>query len=147
MAPVNIRPNPYEFPYSPRALINVGQPSPKVLGMPTTLPKRIPGRNHRTRAVVAPEFGLRGATLFVALAFSVLTGMLPAQLVLPAMSVIVVLSGLLMGAWALLISRYRGLSNHQMIDIAGVLVLFGFATAIACDKTEALRLLAALPGL
>jgi hypothetical protein len=34
-----------------------------------------------------------------------------------------------------------------MLDIAGVLVLFGFAAAIVCDKTEALRVLAALPGM
>jgi hypothetical protein len=83
----------------------------------------------------------------VVLAFSVMTAALPAQLVLPAMSVIVVLSGLLVGAWAHLISRHRGLANDQMLDIAGVLVLFGFAAAIVCDKTEALRVLAALPGM
>ena len=120
------------------------QPNPKVLGMPTTLPKRIPGRNRRTSAEVASESGLLGATLFLALTFSVLTGVLPAELVLPALSVIVVVCGLLMGAWARLISWNSGLPNDQMMDIAGVLVLIGFATAIVCDKTEALRLLAAL---
>jgi len=85
--------------------------------------------------------------VFVALAFSVLTGVLPALLVLPAMSVIVVLSGLSLGVWALSMGRLRGLPNEPVLDIAGILVLFGFATAIICDKTEALRLLAALPGI
>lgn len=115
--------------------------------MPTTLPNKIPGGYRRPSASVAFELGLIGATLFVALAFSMVTGVLPAQLVLPAMSVIVVLSGLLVGVGALLIRRYRGLPDDRMLDIAGVLVLFGFATAIVCDKSEALRLLAALPGI
>lgn len=114
--------------------------------MPTTLPKKNPGGYRRQSAGVATESGLLVATLFVALAFSVTTSALPAQLVLPAMSVIVVLSGLLVGACTLVISRHRERSNDRMLDIAGVLVLFGFAAAIVCDKTEALRLLVALPG-
>lgn len=113
--------------------------------MPTTLPKKYSGVYRRQPASVASESGFLGANLFVALAFSVMTCTLPAQLVLPAMSFIVVLSGLLVGAWALLISRHRGQPNDRMLDLAGVLVLFGFAAAIVCDKTEALRLLAALP--
>ena len=120
----------------------------QVNGMPTTLPKKTnTGGYRRPSSSVASERGLLGATLFVALAFSVVTGVLPAQLVLPAMSVIVVLSGLLVGVWALLTRRYGGLQDDRMLDIAGILVLFGFATAIVCDKSEALRLLAALPGI
>jgi len=120
----------------------------QVNSIPTTLPKKTnTGGYRRPSSSEASERGLLGATLSVALAFSVVTGVLPAQFVLPAMSVIVFLSGLLMGVGALLIRRYRGLPNDCMLDIAGVLVLFGFATAIICDKSEALRLLAALPGI
>jgi hypothetical protein len=125
---------------------HVEHPSSLVLVMPTSLPRKSPGGYRRQSAGGASEPGLLGATLFVALVFSVMTSALPAQLVLPAMSVIVVLSGLLVGAWTLLISLHR-LPNERMLDIAGVLVLFGFATAIVCDKAEALRLLAVLPGM
>ena len=58
------------------------------------------------------------------------------------------LSGLLLGALTLVEgSAAGGIKTIGMLDIAGVLVLFGFAAAIVCDKTEALSLLAALPAL
>ena len=127
---------------------NAGWPWFQVNGMPTTLPKKTnTGGYRRPSASVAFELGLIGATLFVALAFSMVTGVLPAQLVLPAISVVVMLSGLLVGVWALLIRRYRGLLDDRTLDTAGVLVMFGFAAAIICDKSEALRLLAALQGI
>ena len=124
-----------------------GKPSPQVLGMPTTLPRKNPGGYRRQSAGVAAERGLLGATLLVALVFSLVTGVLPAELVLPAVSIIVVVSGLLLGAGTLLIGRLRAPLNDGLLHIAGVLVLFGFAAAIVCDKTEALRLLGALPGM
>jgi hypothetical protein len=117
--------------------------------MPTTLPERNSPRYRRPSAGEASQRGLLGASLFVALAFSVVTGVLPAQLVLPAMSVIVVLSGLLVGVWALLVHPrmvHPRKPDNSLLDIAGVLVLFGFAAAILCDKSEAIRLLSALPG-
>ena len=124
--------------------------------MPTTLPNNNPANNNpggyrrksaRPSESIASERSLLGATLFVAMAFAVVSGAFPAPLVLPAMSALVVLSGLTLGGWALLIRRYRGLQDDRMLDVAGVLVLFGFAAAIVCDKSEALRLLGALPGI
>lgn len=114
--------------------------------MPTTLPREKLKRSCHQTADVVSERELLGASVFVALAFCVLTAMLPAEFVLPAVSITVIVSGLVLGAWTLLMSRWRRLPNTRMLDIAGVLVLFGFAAAIVCDKSEALRLLAAVPG-
>lgn len=86
-----------------------------------------------------------GATLFVALVFSGVTAVLSAELALSASSVIISLSGLLLGAGALLISRLRSLPTSRFVDIAGILMFFGFAAAIICDKTEILRLWTDLP--
>lgn len=119
----------------------------RMLVMPTTLPNNNRGGYRRQSAGVAIESGLLAASLLVAFAFCVTTSVLPADLVLPALSVIVVVSGLLLGAFTLLRGRSRGHQSVGMLDVAGVLVLFGFATAIICDKTEALSLLAALPAL
>jgi hypothetical protein len=115
--------------------------------MPTTLPRKNSGGHRRQSTGVAAERGLLGATLLVALVFSLVTGVLPAELVLPAVSIIVLVSGLLLGAGMLLIGRQRAPLNDGLLDIAGVLVFFGFAAAIVCDKTEALRLFGALPGM
>lgn len=115
--------------------------------MPTTLPKMSPGGYRSQSAGATTQSGLLAATLFVALALSFTTSVLPPQLVLPALSIIFVLFGLVLGVAALLIKRPQGNTNDRVLDIAGVLVLFGFSAAIVCDKTEALRLLSALPGL
>jgi hypothetical protein len=113
--------------------------------MPTTLPKRKSGEPRRHTP--ASERELLGATVFVAIALCVATALLPAQLVLPALSIIVIMSGVVLGAWALTMIRLNKLPNDRMLDIAGVLVLFGFAVAIICDKAELLRLLSGLPSL
>lgn len=115
--------------------------------MPTTLPNKKPGGYHRQSAGAAIESGLLVATLLVALAFCIATSLLPAQLVLPALSLIVLICGLMLGAAALVARSLRGHANERMLDIAGVLVLFGFAVAIICDKSEAVRLLSGLPAL
>lgn len=125
---------------------HVAHPSPQVLVMPTTLPRKSPGGYRRQSGGVGIESALLAATLFVALAFNVTTGVLPAQLVLPAVSVIVVFSGLLLGAAALLMRRQVGDSSDMMLDVSGALVFFGFAAAVVCDKTEAMRVLSVLPG-
>lgn len=114
--------------------------------MPTTLPKEKSRRACRQTAGAGSEREWLGASLFVALAFCVITALLPAKFVLPAVSIVVILSGLALGAWTLMIGGWRRLLNNRMLDTAGVLVLFGFAAAIVCDKSEALRLLGALPG-
>jgi hypothetical protein len=128
-------------------LHHVAHRQPQVLVMPTTLPNKTSSGYRRQSREAAAESGLLAATLFVALAFSVSSSVLPAQLVLPALSGIVVLSGLMLGVVALLMKRIHGPTNERMLDISGVLAMFGFAVAIVCDKTEAMRLLSDLPGL
>jgi hypothetical protein len=113
--------------------------------MPTTLPKRrLSGTPRRQSTSVASERGLLGTTVYVALVFCLATSFLPAEFVLPAMSAIVVVSGLVVGVWALLSGWLKGIDNEQMLDIAGILVLFGFVAAVLCDKPEALRLVTTL---
>ncbi len=113
--------------------------------MPTTLPTKKSRRLHRQSADAATERNLLGASVFVALAFCVLTALLPAQLVLPAVGVVVILAGLILGLSVLVLGRLSPSANTGMLDMAGVLALFGFAVAIVSDKSEALRLLSALP--
>ena len=109
--------------------------------MPTTLPKKNAGS---PSAGLASESHLLGATLFIALVLCVLTRTVAPSLVLPALGVVVVLSGAVLGAYALVAKRLGLRSNDALLDIAGVPSLFGFAAAIVCDKAEALQALTML---
>ncbi|MDX2203030.1 MAG: hypothetical protein NW223_09780 [Hyphomicrobiaceae bacterium] len=111
--------------------------------MPTTLPKKPPVASRHPRTRPDHENDWLGASLLVALVLSALTLVLPPGLVLPALSGVLIVSGLALGACAPVLERSPGGARERMRDMAGVLVLFGFATAIICDKTEALRLLSA----
>ena len=113
--------------------------------MPTTLPKRNRGA-YGNSAGEARESGLSATTLFVTSLLALLAAALPAPLVLPAFGVLIMLSGLLLGAWTLLRRWRHGPANERMLDLAGLLLLFGAAAAIVCDKDEMLQLLSAMPA-
>lgn len=110
--------------------------------MPTTLPQK---KSRQTQAASA-ERELLAASVFVALVFSVVTAALPAQSVLPVVGLVVISAGVILGGWTLALKRLQGGADQRLLDVSGVLVLFGFAAAMICDKSEALRLLGVLPG-
>lgn len=85
-----------------------------------------------------------GATLFITLVFCVVISVLPLALVLPALGLVVVLSGVMLGIYVQVTSRLGIRSAPGLEDIAGVLCLFGFAALIICDRTAALHDLAVL---
>lgn len=108
--------------------------------MPTSLPKKFRGGFRRQTEPVSSQRGLLEASVFVAVAFCALTMILPASFVLPALSLVIVLSGLVLGASALAMNHFQGLRHARLMEIAGVLVLFGFAAAIVCDNADAVHL-------
>jgi hypothetical protein len=81
------------------------------------------------------------ASLVAACALVVVTATVPAPLVLPALGLALVLCGAGVGIHALATRGAPGLSKQWLLDVAGILVLFGFAAAILSDKSEALQLL------
>lgn len=115
--------------------------------MPTSLPKKVQGDFHRHSQALPSQQGLLEATLFVAAVFSLLTAGLPAPFVLPALSLVIVVCGLLLGASALAMNRLCGFRHARIMEVAGVLVLFGFAAAIVCDEADALLFLTGRSGI
>ena len=114
--------------------------------MPTTLPKKKSGDFGLRSEGASSENGLLWASVFLALVFSISTAVLPAESVLPVVAIVVILSGMVVGASAKVVARSQGFACERLLDIAGVLVLFGFAAAMISDKSDALRLLAGIPG-
>lgn len=119
--------------------------------MPTTLPKndrsgqrlaRRGASNERTsleRTAIA-------ASLIGALMLAIVTGTVPTLLVMPAFGIALVLTGSAIGVHALMAGRALGRSRQPGIDVAGILVLFGFAAAMLSDKAEAMQLLCEIMG-
>jgi len=113
--------------------------------MPTTLPTKTSKHIRRPSVDAATERNVIGASVFIAVSLSACSALLPAELVLPVLGIVVLLSGLVLGLSALVLGRLSRSANTGMLDTAGVLVLFGFAIAIVADKSEVLRVLSALP--
>jgi Zn-dependent alcohol dehydrogenase len=117
--------------------------------MPTTLPERGRKPNPARRQYAADgasEPVLLGASLLVAFTFAVTSALAPAALVLPFASVAILVCAVLLGCVGLIMRR-KSQPQDQLVAVAGVLALFSFSVAIICDKSEALRLLLASPGL
>lgn len=108
--------------------------------MPTSLPERDPGATGSRKRESFTERTWLGWTLLVPLTLVVLTAKLPPELVLPALSIILVITGLALAALTLLL----GGEWAQTRDIAGAIVLAGFAASMLADVPEALRALADL---
>jgi hypothetical protein len=108
-------------------------------GVPTTLPKRRSGGYRHRWAPVGSEQRLLGASLFIIVALCVVMSVFPPPLVLPALGLVIVLSGVTVGIYAQVASRLQNRSVTGLRDIAGVLCLFGFAALIVCDRTELLQ--------
>jgi len=86
------------------------------------------------------------ASLIMASTLAAASGAVPAQLLLPAVGLFLVLTGATVGMYGIVAGHRRGSSNQVLLDVAGILVLFGFAAAIMSDKTEALMVLSELAG-
>lgn len=114
--------------------------------MPLTLPKKVLGGYGRDADAEHSHGGLLEASVFVVLVFAAVASTLPASLVLAAASLVIILCGLLLGASALAMSHFRGLRQSRLLEIAGVLVFFGFAAAIIADQADALHLLTGRKG-
>ncbi len=86
------------------------------------------------------------ASLVMASTLAAASVAVPAQLVLTAVGLLLVLTGAAVGMYGIVAGRRRGSSNQVPLDVAGILVLFGFAAAIMSDKSEAMMMLSELAG-
>jgi hypothetical protein len=117
-----------------------------VPAMPTTLPHRDPSTSRKRVSAANTETAMLWAMLFVALQLALVTGVVPAALVLPTLAVLLVLTGVFLGVYRLLAGRSHSTVSEALTDVAGALVLLGFAAAILSDKAEAVAALGALHG-
>lgn len=108
--------------------------------MPTSLPERDPGATSGRKRESLTERTWLGWTLVVPLTLAVLTARLPPELVLPALSIMLVVTGLSLNAMTALLGAHWA----QIRDIAGAIMLAGFAASMLADVPEALRALADL---
>ena len=88
-----------------------------------------------------------GLTLLLGAAAIVLSAYLPAPLLLPSMSLLMIGAGLTIAAVSWLAGLRMGRGNHVAWEIAGALVFCGFAAAMLTDKAEALSALAQIETL
>lgn len=108
--------------------------------MPTSLPQHDPGSDGARKLSRPSERGFQYWTLAVPAALAVLTGVVPAALVLPALSIVLVLLGGAVTGWGWV---RQSMSPTQM-DLAGALLLVGFGASMLADMPEALKSLAEL---
>lgn len=84
------------------------------------------------------------AILLVPVALWVLSGTVPPALVLPALSVLTVITGLAVAGCTWLAQLTPSSLSDQRFDLAGGLLLIGFGASMMTDAPEALRSLAEL---
>jgi hypothetical protein len=83
-------------------------------------------------------------TIALATAATLMAAQLPGALLLPAMSLLMVFSGLSLAAGGWLVRGRMGRDPALVWEIAGALVFFGFAAAMLTDKADALAAFAEL---
>lgn len=71
---------------------------------------------------------------------TVMTGAVPAALVLPALSIVLVLLGIAVAVWG----RLRRSCRPALTDLVGALLLLGFGASMMADVPDALRTLSEL---
>lgn len=105
-------------------------------GMPTSLPQRGRGAAREKRKALS-ESALLGWTLALPVTLCVLSGSVPAALVMPALGITAVIAALGLSGWTALVHP----SDRQRWDLAGALLFIGFGASMLGDVPEALRAL------
>jgi cobalamin synthase len=102
--------------------------------MPTSLPQRrsLGWRSAQDTWIAASRWNI--AAFCVPVIAMSLAFLLPAPLILPVLSIVLLTAG-----FGLAIANYVAARRGGVIrDLAGALVLFGFAAALMCDAEQAL---------